>query len=93
VILRLSDVIAGGAVGPGGGAPPVPPALAAVLPVPPVATLNVQPQLQSYRVKKKLYHGPMKRTKNLREMFEKEIGGIFDFFLFCDFCKKEDERK
>ncbi len=52
MILRLSDVIAGGAVGPGGGAPPVPPALAAVLPVPPVATLNVQPQLQSYRVKK-----------------------------------------
>jgi len=34
---RLGDAIAGGAVGPGGGAPPVPPAPAAVLPVPPVA--------------------------------------------------------
>jgi len=46
---RLSDVIAGGAVGSGGGAPPVPPALAAVLPVPPVATVNVQPQLHKLR--------------------------------------------
>ncbi len=88
MILRLSDVIAGGAVGPGGGAPPVPPALAAVLPVPPVATLNVQPQLQSYRVKK-LHHGPMKRAKNLREMFEKEIEGIFDFFSFVIFVRKK----
>ena len=46
---RLNDVIAGGAVGPGGGAPPVPPAPAAVLPVPPVATVNVQPQLHPLR--------------------------------------------
>jgi hypothetical protein len=46
---RLSDVIAGGAVGPGGGAPPVPPAPAAVLPDPPVGTVNVQPQLHPLR--------------------------------------------
>ena len=46
---RLNDVISGGAVGPGGGAPPVPPAPAAVLPVPPVATVNVQPQLHPLR--------------------------------------------
>ncbi len=38
----LSDVIASGA---GGGTPPAPFASAAVLPVPPVATVNVQPQL------------------------------------------------
>jgi hypothetical protein len=41
----LNDVITGAAVGPVVGVPPVPPAIAAVLPVPPVATGNVQPQL------------------------------------------------
>jgi len=39
---RLNDVIAGGT---GGGIPPAPFAPAVVLPVPPVATVNVQPQL------------------------------------------------
>ena len=41
----LNDVITVVAEGPVVGVPPVPPAKAAVLPVPPVATGNVQPQL------------------------------------------------
>ncbi len=42
----LNDVITGGT---GGGMPPAPFAPAAVLPVPPVATVNVQPQLHPLR--------------------------------------------
>ncbi len=46
---HLNDVITGGAGGTGRGTPPAPFAPAAVLPVPPVATVNVQPQLHPLR--------------------------------------------
>ncbi len=48
-IRHLNDVITGGAEGTRGGMPPAPFAPAAVLPVPPVATVNVQPQLHPLR--------------------------------------------